>query len=708
MLHPKFIDRIPFCMNCFHAFLVFTIVLSANIINVSAQHRYKKLDLDSLIFGIEAIDNNDYELLIEKKKELAFQYQLRGDLPKILETFDRIAELAKSKFDDSTYFHALDNVAATYYRINDEQRCDSICQIIRNSENAPAIVMGSAYYFSAYFLDSRAEYNEAKVNHITALKYYKEANDSIKIPLVLRHLGTISNRQGMPAESLSYYQEAIDYYRPGSRTHYLVINIYNSINNIFYKHKNYNQALEYSTKILDLLHLVRSEDSQQFYKLLHAKNLEALQLHTEADSMYNDAHRYYTSISASPFKLLALVGLLGNSLNHDDLDQAETLIDSLEYNFSDVAPDEKIHSLVGLKLDYAKFKLKLNLKRKDFLELKKELDDIENTLLTNEDLQLRFLFHDYSYKYYNRIGQYKMALSNFEKAEILGDSIYRMDQMVLLQDIESRYQKAEQDNKINLLSSENELAQLKLESSSKRSLILGSALILFTVLSLFLLSLYRKIKKKNAIIQEADNEKSILLQEIHHRVKNNLQVISSLLALQGKYVKDDHALDALKQGQDRVQSMALIHQDLYQSDNLKGVNAQDYFEQVVDNLFDSYNISEEDIELELDVTPIMLDVDTMIPLGLVINELVSNSLKHAFSNKNNGVIKVKLKEESGVLNLEVSDNGVGINSLDEIEGKSFGYELVKAFAKKLKADITIEHDNGFSMKLNIKNYKLAA
>ena len=216
------------------------------------------------------------------------------------------------------------------------------------------------------------------------------------------------------------------------------------------------------------------------------------------------------------------------------------------------------------------------------------------------------------------------------------------------------------------------------------------------------------INEQNSIISTALTEKEILLKEIHHRVKNNLQVISSLLALQGKYISDDHALDALWQGQDRVQSMALIHQDTYQTNNLKGVNTQDYFEQVVDNLFDSYNISEEEITLELEVAPLMLDVDTMIPLGLVINELVSNSLKHAFKKESNGKIEVKLKEVTQELILKVSDNGKGIVSLNEIEGKSFGYELIKAFAKKLKAEIAIDNSEGFAIELRIKNYKTAA
>lgn len=316
---------------------------------------------------------------------------------------------------------------------------------------------------------------------------------------------------------------------------------------------------------------------------------------------------------------------------------------------------------------------------------------------------------------YSRLSQAYQHLNQFEKALLYKqeeldalDLLQDQQQDAIVQEMELKYESDKKENEISFLSSQNELTALKLNTARNRNWAFGLGLLIFGLLSLFLYSLYKRIAKQKAIIQIANEDKDTLLREIHHRVKNNLQVISSLLALQSKYIQDDNAIDALKQGQDRVQSMALIHQDLYQTDNLKGVNTQDYFIQLVDNLFDSYNISEDEIFLKMDVDPLMLDVDTMIPLGLVMNELVSNSLKHAFVKKQGGNIHVSLKEKDSILLFEVKDNGSGIGSLDEIEGKSFGYELIKAFAQKLKADITIQHEQGFGMQLKITNYKLAA
>ena len=266
---------------------------------------------------------------------------------------------------------------------------------------------------------------------------------------------------------------------------------------------------------------------------------------------------------------------------------------------------------------------------------------------------------------------------------------------------------------------EQEKQQLAYETkltkqASVRNLIILGALGLAFLLFVFWRNNQRRkkmntvLEEKNNIIQKALNEKDLLLREIHHRVKNNLQVISSLLALQSRYVADGGALSALKEGQDRVQSMALIHQDLYQADNLKGVDTQQYFEQLIESLFASYRIDEDKIDLEFDVDPLNLDVDTMIPLGLILNELISNSLKHAFTDGKKGRIRIEFKDEGDYLLLHVADNGTGINSLEDIEGKSFGFELIKAFAQSLNADMDIFTEDGFGVRLKIREFEKAA
>lgn len=215
-----------------------------------------------------------------------------------------------------------------------------------------------------------------------------------------------------------------------------------------------------------------------------------------------------------------------------------------------------------------------------------------------------------------------------------------------------------------------------------------------------------KVSAENAVIKKLLNEKDTLIQEIHHRVKNNLQVISSLLNIQRNRATDQVAKDALKEGQNRVQSMFLIHQDLYQQENVTSINMKKYLSRITNNLFDTYNISPDKIKLVTDIEEIDLDVDSVVPIGLIINELISNALKYAFPNNKSGTIHVTLVENNGNLILSVSDDGIGITDVSQInKGDSFGFNLINAFAKKLDADIDIHGINGTEVRLNIKKYQ---
>jgi two-component sensor histidine kinase len=226
----------------------------------------------------------------------------------------------------------------------------------------------------------------------------------------------------------------------------------------------------------------------------------------------------------------------------------------------------------------------------------------------------------------------------------------------------------------------------------------------------------KQIEFQNRSISIALSEKDTLLREIHHGVKNNLQVISSLLRIQSSHTEDAVALDALKEGQSRVQSMSLIHQDLYERDNLAGIRMQTLLSRLSQNLFDTYNISRDRIEWATDIAHIHLDVETVVPLGLVINELVTNSLKYnelvtnslryAFTGDSKGVIEIELSGINDVLVLVVKDNGIGISDPDHIiEGDSFGYSFINVFANKLDADLSLEGGEGAKVILKIRDYK---
>ena len=186
-----------------------------------------------------------------------------------------------------------------------------------------------------------------------------------------------------------------------------------------------------------------------------------------------------------------------------------------------------------------------------------------------------------------------------------------------------------------------------------------------------------ELKRSKKELQKALREKEMLLKEIHHRVKNNLMIISNLLELQSHYIKDKTDLDFFKESQNRANSMALIHERLYQSTDFKRINFGNYIRTLATDLFNAYVIVPNQIKLIINIESIMLDIDTTIPLGLIINELLTNSLKYAFPNNKAGEIFIKFSKTDDQFTLIIKDNGIGFpQDLDHKKTGTLGLELV--------------------------------
>ncbi|OYE04157.1 hypothetical protein CDG79_14815 [Nostoc sp. 'Peltigera membranacea cyanobiont' 232] len=211
----------------------------------------------------------------------------------------------------------------------------------------------------------------------------------------------------------------------------------------------------------------------------------------------------------------------------------------------------------------------------------------------------------------------------------------------------------------------------------------------------------RERKQAEEQIKASLQEKEVLLKEIHHRVKNNLQIISSLLNLQAEYLKDNQALEIFKDSQNRIESMALIHEKLYQSQDLARINFADYIQDLVTNLFYSYNVNSSAITLKMNVEEVFLVIDAAIPCGLMINELISNSLKYAFPQREPGEISIDFCSiEANLFLLTISDNGVGFaHDFDFQATESLGLRLVKGLTHQLQGNIDFINDNGVKYKI---------
>ena len=196
-----------------------------------------------------------------------------------------------------------------------------------------------------------------------------------------------------------------------------------------------------------------------------------------------------------------------------------------------------------------------------------------------------------------------------------------------------------------------------------------------------------------------------MLKEIHHRVKNNLQIISSILNLQSSFVHDENTLEILQESRNRIRSMAIIHENLYRTEDFSSINFADYLYNLVTNLIASYRIHDV-IHLQSDMDKIDLVLDQAIPCGLLVNELITNSLKYAWTNAQEGTIRIELKQKKSLVTLIIADDGVGLpNSFDDMSAETLGLQLVATLVEQLDGELTVNVNNGTEYLIKFDNIK---
>ncbi len=307
-------------------------------------------------------------------------------------------------------------------------------------------------------------------------------------------------------------------------------------------------------------------------------------------------------------------------------------------------------------------------------------------------------------------GNYKDAYEISLLLKQANDSLARNETRQRLLQEKLRYDSLQQSERNKTYQKDLFQKQAEVESSRKIVYLVIAALALALLLALAFYRNYRNTEKANRIIaqqqQETEEKKRIieislteketLLKEIHHRVKNNLQIISSLLNLQANRTDDENLKRIMNEAKNRISSMALIHQKIYQSGNLSSVDFQAYIGQMVQSIDANFNNEKKKITQHIDTHGIALDIDTSIPLGLIINELLTNSYKYAFDGRSSGTITISLKEKNAEeLELHVSDDGKGLPAgFDPGSLNSLGVKLVKGLASQVKGTVRFESNQG--------------
>jgi two-component sensor histidine kinase len=355
----------------------------------------------------------------------------------------------------------------------------------------------------------------------------------------------------------------------------------------------------------------------------------------------------------------------------------------------------------------------------DKLQYGKALAYLQNALNASEgtnSLSLAKDIHLMLYRADSGMGNCTSATQHLLRHKLLNDSIFNETKNWQIAELQVQYETAKKQKDIESLNSQNQLHRLKAEEANrtKNITLAGVALLLIIIGLLFnryllkqrtnrKLEIHQKeLDQKNVFLEtlNADQnkllkEKEWLIREVHHRVKNNLQMVTSLLNTQSAYLDDDAAVQAVRDSLRRMQAMSMIHQKLYQGENISTIAMPEYINELVRYLHESFETGNR-IVFEQTIEPVDIDVSQAIPLGLIINESIVNAIKYAFLNGRKGIVRINLQLDGpDHLLFKISDNGIGLPAgFDIMEQNSLGLDLMQGLARQLNGSFTIENNKG--------------
>jgi two-component system, sensor histidine kinase PdtaS len=333
-------------------------------------------------------------------------------------------------------------------------------------------------------------------------------------------------------------------------------------------------------------------------------------------------------------------------------------------------------------------KIKQSLQMAEVAQLKEQIRDI-NLELSN---------------IYESKGKSDLALAHYKQYKSYDDSIKNVEVVRQMEQQQSQFELSKKEEQIIVLKRINKL-------QSNLAYVMLAAIVLFVVFVSVLFYANRRIKQSNLLISEQNKlleqrelEKALLLRELNHRVKNNLQMVSSLLNLHSRQLKDHPAAEALMAGRYRVEALTLIHQKLYRDDIDTRIDIKDYVEDLTKNLVLNFG---PEFTLDLKLESFVMKIDKAIPLGLIINELITNSLKYGGQNNNSPTLEIVIKNNANTVELTIADNGQGLPAgFDLAQSKSFGLKLVNSLIKQLSGKLDYCAENGTCWKLELIKEKI--
>lgn len=529
-----------------------------------------------------------------------------------------------------------------------------------------------------------AKYDSALVVYDKIINDAKELGDQANQAFALNRKGFVRANQGNYAEAVQSYLEGLDLYETLQDQTGIAESLIDLSDVLGYLDR-YEEGVSYAKRSMMLF-----EQQKDTANMLHAyQSIADNYLGTED---YKDALIYIEkalklaeAADLSPLETASLLNSKGNVLKW-----LERYDESLEaYKKSNQTCTELNHP-GGMSATLA-----------NIADIYRRKGDYQNALPYQEKsyaLTIEYGFNmnileniDNLSTIYRELGDFEKALKYREQLQMMKDSIVSVEKDQIARELTTKYETEKKETQISL--QEQQLAQ----KSKIQNLTFGAVALLAGLLFALFYN-FRKNKRITALLEVKNQENELLLKEIHHRVKNNLQTVSSLLSLQSESISDKSAFDAVQESKNRVASMALLHQKLYQGENLAAIEMRDYFETIGSTIIDSFGKKAENIALDIDMSELELDVDTAVPIGLITNELITNSIKHAFPDQEKGQIRITLQPgENGLLKLLIADNGHP-TAAEAVSKKDsgFGSLLIQLLTTQLGGTLETSTEHGTS------------
>ncbi|MEQ8908932.1 MAG: histidine kinase dimerization/phosphoacceptor domain -containing protein [Vicingaceae bacterium] len=603
-------------------------------------------------------------------------HHLKNQLKKFedLDAFDRFLSKSEGKLSPIFYYKV---------KMAFNTKADSLTQLMKNGEallNEPACNWQDSmytYWALAAAFQSAGYHQYALTNYKNLLYLYKIHSTYDRLPRLMHEIGLVYYGQNDFKNAIMWYKKAIVEYDEG-RDFLFPYQVMNNMGLAYEKIQLLDSALHYFKKV----------------EVFISEELE--------DSLKGKRELFFEGL---------VKGNQGSVyLKMGETDKALKLLQE-DLRLSDST--QKIVSSCNAKITIAKIYLEENQLQLAYQNLSLALKQASNNQFKKQLREIYFLMA----QYFQKVKQYKPSNYYLTLYKQLNDTLNQA--FIKKQNVDFALELA-------LLAQENEIAMLKMEGKQKGieiekkhwqlTFAIGLSILLIVILAIVLINgriksklnqtLIQKnqeIRKRGVQLENAVLEKDLMLKEMHHRVKNNLQLVQSLLRLQASDINDPSVKKAYEESINRLSSMSLIHQNLYMQDKYKTIEFKAYLESLVKYLEGAFQSDQKQIKLNLVAPKFDLSIDHAIPAGLIITELISNAFEHAFTNQTEGQIDIKVRRKGKNFEFEVFDNGKGLMTNFDFNQSSFGTTMVRMLVEQINGEISFDNRDGAYFKISFED-----